>query len=1174
VQLQNSLTMNTSADNGNVSFSTTLDALAAGIQGLTITAGTGNVSFIGVVGGTARLGALSVTGGTGTTAYIKPYANMTAGSMIFTGPVQLQATLTLDTSANSGNVSFSTVATTVDALTAGTQGLTITSGTGSVTFIGPVGTNVALASLSVTSTNILSGAITLDSSVKTTGNQSYLGLTTVSGTTGAVVNASSGLMSFSSAVIHTSGTIQAGTDSSDVAIRFSANYTASGTAILAGNSSASGIEFDGNATLESFTQNGDLLVFKGTATQQFDSNNQIIGNVTVSGTDLVIAGHSVNQTGGTYTTTVQTGILDLATNGATLGWVADSAAGTAPTVGLFHGIAGSLVFETGTQFNCVSLQTASGYAIGNAGTNTIMASGNVSIATPSASFSTPANSTLVMTGSGMTLAATPQIGNLTVSGSVTLGAALSMAGNIIISGTLDSSASGNYQITIAGNWTNSGTFTPEAGTVKFTKSSGIIYVNGNNNWYIFDCEVPGIKVYFADLNTQAILAGGKFKIIGSSASPITISRQSPDQTSDLNWVMPTPPSPTYMWQIDVHSGADVDMSYVTVCYSDARAHPIAVPDNVTLFVTTPDGSLAGEIGNTCYEWISGILAIYSYIEDSDGNGKLDRIRVIAQTTLNGDFSGFSATVTGYDIDTSKGTQGFAMVPAGSALPSTPKLYGGAGYEFFIYLKEKNYTDTGTTPTWAIVTNTSLKDSATSKLKLYPITGGGSIMTTAMPTYSCALPRIAYTLALPGKNQVFFHFSGNVYADTSQTVIGASNFTGASSVNRITYSGNGTSEALVTYPSTISAATIASASTSYSLASTLYDAASAPEDYATDPAWLLFWTTMGGLPPEPYNVATASASWPNPIASTTHRVSDVMVSLPPPTSGTYDPASYFAWPIYAKNNITLTLTDSQIAGLTAAQSAAEGIGLIRAFDGSQWLMPQTVTVQARVSANLGSSYQPSLAYDTNVASTYVGSVSGTWLPKHAETSFSGLDALPDSGSASQGKASSAAADLWNLSVQSTDSKIAGVTDNSVFGFFYTLSSSPSDLYVGRLAVSDPATIPADWYRYVRPFSFFFHNVAQQKGGVTILNNVIDPTKGDTVKLEYQLATAGSVTVTVFTLDGDVVARLANSSSQAGGDYVVYWNGKNLGGRPVARGLYFIRLVAPGMDEIRKVLVIRR
>jgi flagellar hook assembly protein FlgD len=62
--------------------------------------------------------------------------------------------------------------------------------------------------------------------------------------------------------------------------------------------------------------------------------------------------------------------------------------------------------------------------------------------------------------------------------------------------------------------------------------------------------------------------------------------------------------------------------------------------------------------------------------------------------------------------------------------------------------------------------------------------------------------------------------------------------------------------------------------------------------------------------------------------------------------------------------------------------------------------------------------------------------------------------------------------------------------------------------------------------------------------------------------------------VFTLDGDVVARLANSSSQAAGDHAVYWDGRNLSGNAVARGLYFIRIVAPGMDEIRKVIVVRK
>ena len=101
----------------------------------------------------------------------------------------------------------------------------------------------------------------------------------------------------------------------------------------------------------------------------------------------------------------------------------------------------------------------------------------------------------------------------------------------------------------------------------------------------------------------------------------------------------------------------------------------------------------------------------------------------------------------------------------------------------------------------------------------------------------------------------------------------------------------------------------------------------------------------------------------------------------------------------------------------------------------------------------------------------------------------------------------------------------------------------------------------------------HNVSLQKGGATILNNVIDPTKGELARLSYQLPQDGAVTITVFTLDGDVVARLANER-KAAGDYVVNWNGRNLGGSPVARGMYFVRIVAPNIDEIRKVMVVRK
>jgi hypothetical protein len=773
----------------------------------------------------------------------------------------------------------------------------------------------------------------------------------------------------------------------------------------------------------------------------------------------------------------------------------------------------------------------------------------------------------------MTLSATPQIGNLTVNGSVTFAAALSMAGSMNITGTLDVSSPSNYPITLAGNWTNTGTFNSRTGTVTFTGAN--VLINGNNSWYNFVYGIPGGSIHFQEAKTQSIKALGMFEINGVLGSNVTLSRQIAD--ADLGWAIIGPPNAALMWQIDLNPGAKLVMSYVTVKYSDARAHPVVIPDNVTLFYWNLAVPPLGFTYLTCYQWITGVLAAYSYAEDSDGNGKIDRIRVVAQAPLNGDFSGFTALVTGYTIDTSKGTNGYEMVsPAAFPNGPLPIGYGGLGYEFFIHLVEKSFNDTGATPPWSIVSNTSLKDSSTSTLKLVKpaILNGQPLV-----TIDEASPRIAYTLALPGKTDVFFHFSEPVYHDQSGlNPITAGDFAGASSITPVTTSGNGTSEALVTYP-TITAAAIA-AGTVYSLTTTLYDLPQTVTDYSTGPTWPTFFIeNYGGIPPAPYNNAntanhTLPNAWPMPISSLTHRVSDLMIDLPPPVSGPYDPTTYFAWPIYAKDQLTPTLSDTQIAALTPAQTAAEGIGLIRAFDGSQWLRPQKITVQTRVSASLGSP-QPSISYDTNVAAALKGT-NGLWLPPHSQSptaGFSGIDASPDASAGSQNDAISVVAGLWNLSVPGSDPRIKGEANGSMFDFFFTLSTAPSDLYVAQLDILSGAPIPANWYVHIKPFSFFFHNVVIQKGGATILNNVINPTKGDIAHLSYQLPTAGSVTITVFTLDGDVVVRLANASSQAAGDYIVNWNGRNMSGAAVARGLYFVRIVAPGLDEIRKVLVVR-
>jgi hypothetical protein len=113
-------------------------------------------------------------------------------------------------------------------------------------------------------------------------------------------------------------------------------------------------------------------------------------------------------------------------------------------------------------------------------------------------------------------------------------------------------------------------------------------------------------------------------------------------------------------------------------------------------------------------------------------------------------------------------------------------------------------------------------------------------------------------------------------------------------------------------------------------------------------------------------------------------------------------------------------------------------------------------------------------------------------------------------------------------------------------------------------TDPRTV-APWVINLRRF-------IEQRGGVTILNNVIYPADGDITVLDYDLQSAGFVTIHVFTLDGTRVKTLVRTR-QTAGRYQTSWDGTNASGQTVASGLYFIRVVGPGIDEIRKVLVAR-
>lgn len=132
-----------------------------------------------------------------------------------------------------------------------------------------------------------------------------------------------------------------------------------------------------------------------------------------------------------------------------------------------------------------------------------------------------------------------------------------------------------------------------------------------------------------------------------------------------------------------------------------------------------------------------------------------------------------------------------------------------------------------------------------------------------------------------------------------------------------------------------------------------------------------------------------------------------------------------------------------------------------------------------------------------------------------------------------------------------------------------SSHPVPLYALKMPLEK---INAGDFSFVDLWSFKIKSVKQQRGGVTILNNVINVNVREQAVLEVNVPDEGNLNVFVMTVDGNIVKRLNHGRVNSGTHYY-RWNGTNNASKPVARGLYFVRIVGPGIDETRKVLCVK-
>jgi hypothetical protein len=308
---------------------------------------------------------------------------------------------------------------------------------------------------------------------------------------------------------------------------------------------------------------------------------------------------------------------------------------------------------------------------------------------------------------------------------------------------------------------------------------------------------------------------------------------------------------------------------------------------------------------------------------------------------------------------------------------------------------------------------------------------------------------------------------------------------------------------------------------------------------------------------------------------------VLISVPPSDG---NDNRYFVWPVWVRYAQPSNADIPSDADESFWGQDKTDTGLIWDFTGKKYIEERDSVLQVRRHSSL-SSAAPKIVYDYSVHQVYrTPSLNrfdrGLWLPQilatpasppYSETDpyFTNLVPYFRFNPYSRASDGSGAANLfqWNFSKDEV-----GYDSRNFLEFFFQLSGAPPDLMVGRLDIAPKTLIPFNWYQLVRPFSFEIHDITLQRSGVTILNNVINPNNGESTYVQYHLTKGGQVTIQVFTMDGTMVDILYRGYREAG-EYRAAWNGTNRGGRAVARGMYFIRVVGPSIDEIRKVLVVK-
>jgi len=702
-----------------------------------------------------------------------------------------------------------------------------------------------------------------------------------------------------------------------------------------------------------------------------------------------------------------------------------------------------------------------------------------------------------------------------------------------------------------------------------------------------------------------------------------------------------------------------DFRYVKIFFSHAYNQRIPIETGSMHLDAIPYYRPATGEGYFNFDWIELRKILYSFTEDASGDGRLDRIRVQANVALNGDFSQFEVKIEGYEVDVSRGANGFQMV-------SDQTHNNDDDDSFYIYLHQIPQIDTGSTPLWRVTRNLSLKDKITETSSV----GDPEIDIDIRP-FDTIPPRIAYTLTLPGHPQTYVKMSEPVLSDggnisDTQAVERSEAYTftwqyfpfDSDPVNFTLPVIAANMGYLLNMASPVDLETLSRLNNIFGDAPTETDGyfrmdnmldqgqrAMDWNDPSIDPAFYIYYsppkypldwgynayakvygnghlTGRGLLNPDfsadtaaadadgnsvsiadvflpPHKMLTVEmmtliaqgrgdevtpesfASYLTPSApnSVIRRITDVLISTAP---GANDSNNYFAWPVWARYSELANPDNASVSGDFWSQRTTDN-GLIWVFDGTAFLEARGIDLQVRMNSRLAGSLE--LFWLTDIDSKYRlpaedpvrgRNTGGFWLPYPSDLRSNRFlyyfTPRYDGSAISQTDASAPDnSPLFNFAIGGENN--SGKKLEFVFRINGDNGSTTSDLFIARLDIPRGAAIPKNWYELVRPFGFDIQDIRLQRGGVTILNNVINSGERENTFIRYHLVRPGRVTVQIYTLDGTLVKSLRRNEYREAGEWTDAWDGTNNSGRSVARGMYFVRVVAPDIDEIRKIMVVR-